>query len=45
MNDSVSEEHSDEPGAEVDDLTTASFTFIFKTYLFAGMSKAKLVPA
>jgi len=45
MQDSVSEDHPDEPDSSADDLTTATFNFTFKTYLFAGMAKAKLVPA
>lgn len=45
MQDSVSEDHPDEPDASADDLTIASFQFTFKTYLFAGMAKAKLKPA
>lgn len=45
MGDSVSEDHPDEPSADQDDLTTATFTFTFKTFLFAGTTKAKLVPA
>ena len=44
MSDSVSEEHPDELDSTQDDIITATFTFTFKTYLFAGMSKAKLVP-
>ena len=45
MQDSVSEDHPDEPDSSADDLTTATFNFTFKTYLFAGMAKAKLIPA
>ena len=45
MGDSVSEDHPDDPSPEQDDLTTATFTFTFKTYLFAGTKKAKLMPA
>lgn len=45
MQDSVSEDHPDEPDSSADDLTTATFNFTFKTYLFAGMAKAKFVPA
>ena len=45
MQDSVSEDHPDDPDSSSDDLTTATFSFTFKTYLFAGMAKAKLVPA
>lgn len=45
MQDSVSEDHPDEPDSAQDDLTTATFQFVFKTYLFAGMAKAKLKPA
>ena len=45
MQDSISEEHPDEIDSSQDDLTIATFSFTFKTYLFAGMAKAKLVPA
>ena len=45
MQDSVSEDHPDEPDPSADDLTTATFQFTFKTYLVAGMAKAKVVPA
>lgn len=44
MSDSVSEDHSDELDGTQDDLTVATFQFTFKTYLFAGTEKAKLVP-
>lgn len=45
MQDSVSEDHPDEPDSAQDDLTTATFQFVFKTYLFAGIAKARLKPA
>lgn len=44
MSDSVSEEHPDEFDGTQDDITTATFQFTFKTYLFGGTQKAKLVP-
>ena len=44
MQDSVSEDHPDELDSSQDDLTIATFQFVFKTYLFAGTAKAKLVP-
>ena len=43
MSDSVSEEHPDELDGTQDDLTTATFNFTFKTYLFAGTKRAKLM--
>lgn len=43
MSDSVSEDHSDELDGTQDDLTVATFQFTFKTYLFAGTKRAKLV--
>ena len=45
MQDSVSEDHPDDVDSSADDIITATFNFTFKTYLFAGMAKAKLVPA
>lgn len=36
MGDSVNEEHPDELGSEVDDVTVTSFTFTYKTYIFGG---------
>lgn len=44
MDDSVSEEHPDELDGSTDDLITTTFNFTFKTYLFGGCQKAKLVP-
>ena len=44
MQDSVSEEHPDEIDGSTDDFITASFQFIFKTYLFGGSQQAKKVP-
>lgn len=41
MQDSVSEEHPDELDGTQDDITTATFQFIFKTYLFGGTQQAK----
>ena len=43
MSDSVSEDHPDELDATQDDITTATFNFTFKTYLFAGTKKAQLI--
>lgn len=45
MSDSVSEDHPSDLNGDQDDITTASFKFTFKTYLFAGTDKASLVPA
>lgn len=45
MQDSVSEDHPDELDASTEDLTTATFQFTFKTFLFAGTEKCKLVKA
>lgn len=44
MSDSVSEEHPDEFDGSQDDITTATFNFTFKTFLFGGTRRAKLVP-
>ena len=44
MSDSVSEEHSDEMDGSQDDITTSTFNFTFKTYLFGGTRQAKLIP-
>ena len=44
MSDSVSEEHPDEFDGTQDDITTATFQFTFKTFLFGGTKQAKLVP-
>ena len=44
MDDSVSEEHPVELESTTDDFITSTFTFKFKTYLFGGYQKAKLVP-
>ena len=43
MSDSITEDHPDELDATQDDLTTATFQFTFKTYLFAGTKKAQLI--
>ena len=43
MSDSVNEDHPDELDGSQDDLMTSTFTFTFKTYLFASTLKAKLV--
>ena len=43
MADNVSEDHPDSPAAEDDDFMSATFSFTYKTYLFAGTRKAKLV--
>ena len=45
MQDSVSEEHPDEPDPSSDDITTATFNFTFKTFLFAGTEQCKLIKA
>ena len=42
MQDSVSEDHPDELDGSQDDLMTATFSFTFKTYLFASKLKAQL---
>lgn len=44
MEDSISEEHSGEIDGSTDDFITATFNFIFKTYLFGGTKHAKVVP-
>ena len=44
MSDSISEEHPDEFDGSQDDITTATFNFTFKTFLFGGTRQAKLVP-
>lgn len=41
MGDNVNEEHPDELDGTQDDVITATFSFIFKTYLFGGTTKAK----
>lgn len=43
MSDSVSEEHPDELDGSTDDFITTTFQFTFKTYLFGGNQKAKLI--
>jgi len=43
MSDNVSEEHPDAPSSEEDDFMSATFSFTYKTYLFAGTRKAKLI--
>ena len=43
MQDSVSEDHPDEPDPSSDDLTTATFQFTFKAFLFAGTEQCKLI--
>lgn len=45
MQDSVSEEHPDEFDGSQDDITTSTFSFTFKTYLFGGTTKAKKAKA
>lgn len=45
LQDSVTEEHPNELDAAADDLITATFQFVFKTYLFGGTQTAKKVPA
>ena len=44
MSDSVSEDHPDEFDGTQDDITTSTFNFTFKTFLFGGTRQAKLVP-
>ncbi len=44
MSDNVNEDHPNELDGSQDDLTTATFSFTFKTYLFGGTQQAKLVP-
>ena len=44
MSDTVSEDHPDEFDSTQDDITTATFSFTFKTFLFGGTKQAKLVP-
>ena len=44
MQDSVSEEHPADLDSTADDLTVATFQFVFKTYLFGGTQTAKKVP-
>lgn len=43
MADSVTEENLSELDATQDDLVSSQFSFTFKTYLFAGTSKAKII--
>ena len=43
MSDSISEEHSDELDGTQDDLTIATFTFTYKTFLFGGTKQAQLI--
>lgn len=43
MNDSVNEDHPSELQGENDDIQTAQFSFTFKTWLFAGIGRAKKV--
>ena len=43
MEDSVSEEHPDELDGNSDDFITSTFSFTFKTFLFAGMKQAKKI--
>lgn len=43
MEDSVTEEHPDELDGSSDDFVTSTFSFTFKTFLFAGMKQAKRV--
>lgn len=45
MEDSVNEEHPDELDGNTDDFITSSFSFTFKTFLFAGVKQAKKIPA
>jgi len=44
MEDSVNEEHPDELDGNTDDFITSSFSFTFKTFLFAGVKQAKKIP-
>lgn len=39
MSDSISEEHPDELGNDVEDITVTSFNFTFKTYIFGGSDR------
>lgn len=41
MQDSVSEEHPDDLSPETDDFIVSTFSFTFKTFLFAGMQQFK----
>lgn len=43
MEDGVSEQHEDAFDGSQDDLMTTTFSFRFKTYLFAGTKQAKLI--
>lgn len=43
MSDSITEEHQDELDGSTDDIITSTFQFTFKTYLFGGTQKTKLV--
>lgn len=43
MDDTVSEQHSDDFDAETDDLIVTTFNFTFKSFLFAGTKQFKKV--
>ena len=44
MQDSITEEHPSEIDGSADDFIISTFQFVFKTYLFGGNQKSKLVP-